>query len=75
MTSSIPASSIVNVLPNVVAAGGSALDLSGLVLTDSPRVPVGTVRVFTTPDAVSRFFGSLSNEATLATKYFAGFDG
>lgn len=75
MAASIPASAIVNVFPNVVAAGGSALDLSGLILTDSVRVPIGTVKGFPSAVAVSAFFGALSAEAALAATYFAGYDG
>lgn len=75
MVASIPASAIVNVFPNVVAAGGSALDLSGLVLTNSSRVPIGTVKGFDTATAVASFFGLVSAEASLAAIYFAGFDG
>lgn len=75
MTASIPASEIVKVIPNVIGAGGSALDLSGLFLTDSGRVPAGTVASFASQAAVAAYFGALSTEATLATVYFGGFDG
>jgi hypothetical protein len=75
MAASIPASAIVNVFPNVVAAGGSALDLSGLILTDNVRVPIGSVKGFASANAVAAFFGAQSNEATLATIYFGGYDG
>jgi hypothetical protein len=72
---SIPASEIVSVLPNVIGAGGNGLDLSGLFLTNSNRVPVGSVLSFASVAAVASFFGPLSEEATLATIYFGGFDG
>src|SRR5262249_15990392 len=73
--STIPASELVNVLPGVLEAGGSALDLNGLMLTTSIQVPIGTVQQF--PDAVSvqNYFGPSSHEASLATIYFNGFDG
>lgn len=75
MTASIPASAIVSVTPNVVSAGGNGLDLSGLFLTGSTRVPVGSVASFTSPDAVAAYFGAGSAEAATATTYFAGFEG
>lgn len=72
--STIPASAIVNVLPNVLAAGGNALDLVGLMLTTDTRVPIGTVGNFTSANAMSEFFGPTSQMADLGAKYFNGFD-
>lgn len=71
---SIPASEIVRVVPGVIGAGGSALDLNGLILTTDTAVPVGTVQSFATARDVERFFGGTSTEATLASIYFNGFD-
>jgi len=71
---SIPASEIVQVVPGVIGAGGSALDLNGLILTANTSVPVGAVQSFATPDDVSRFFGPTSPEAAVAASYFLGFD-
>lgn len=72
---SIPASAIVQVLPNVIDAGGSGLDLVGLILTNSTRVPIGTVPRFASADDVAAYFGPISTEASLASVYFAGYDG
>lgn len=74
-TPSIPASAIVNVTPSVIGAGGTGLDLNGLILTLSDYVPVGTVKEFTNPQDVADFFGPLNAEALMAAVYFAGFDG
>lgn len=74
MGASIPASAIVNIIPNVLSAGGSALDLVGLILTNSTRTPIGTVARFTSAADVATYFGPLSTEATLASVYFAGYD-
>ncbi|HDR9199665.1 TPA: DUF3383 domain-containing protein [Burkholderia vietnamiensis] len=71
---SIPASLIASVTPSVVSAGGSALDLIGVMLTTNTRVPVGTVPSFPTKDAVSAYFGATSPEYQLAAVYFNGFD-
>ncbi|WP_241300762.1 DUF3383 domain-containing protein [Burkholderia cenocepacia] len=71
---SIPASLIASVTPSVISAGGSALDLVGIILTTNSRVPIGTVPTFPTKDAVSAYFGSTSLEAQLAAVYFGGFD-
>lgn len=75
MTASIPASAIVNVFPNVIAAGGSGLDLVGLFLSNAGRVPAATAEEFASAAAVAAYFGPLSTEARLATVYFDGFAG
>lgn len=75
MGASIPASAIVNVVPNVLSAGGSGLDLVGLILTNSTQVPIGTVARFASAADVADYFGPLTTEASLATTYFAGYDG
>jgi hypothetical protein len=71
---SIPASQIVRVIPNVLSAGGSGLDLVGLILTNSNRVPIGSVARFVTADDVAAYFGPVSVEYTMASVYFAGYD-
>lgn len=70
----IPASQIVNVNPGVIAAGGSALDLSGLLLTESTRPPIGSVLSFSTAADVEAYFGASSAEAAQAAIYFDGYD-
>lgn len=75
MATSIPASAIVSVLPNVISAGGSGLDLVGLVLTASAQLPVGVVYSFSSAADVSAYFGPASTEVTIAATYFAGYDG
>jgi hypothetical protein len=74
MAASIPASAIVNVLPNVISAGGSGLDLVGLLLTQNTQAPIGSVLRFSSAADVAAYFGALSTEATLAATYFAGYD-
>ena len=71
---SIPASQIVSVTPAVIGAGGSALDLSGMVLSASPRVPIGSILSFPTAASVASYFGTGTDEAAIATTYFLGFD-
>lgn len=68
----IPASQLVNVLPGVLQAGGAALDLNGLFLTNSTRVPIGTVAQFPDEVAVESYFGP-GEETDLAIIYFNGF--
>lgn len=69
----IPASVIASAIPSVISAGGSALDLLGIILTTNTRVPIGSVPSFPTADAVSDYFGPTSNEYSLASVYFGGF--
>ena len=71
----IPASLYVSVVPSVVNAGGTALDLIELMLTTNNRVPIGQVYSFPTLASVQSFFGAASNEAASAAVYFAGFSG
>ena len=71
---SIPASLIANAIPSVISAGGSALDLIGIILTTNSRVPIGSVPNFPTKDAVAKYFGATSLEANLAAIYFKGYD-
>lgn len=80
--STIPANVLVNVDPSVIAAGGSALDLTGLILSGSTRVPIGTVASFPNGAAVTAFFGAGSPEdivangaAGLGAGYFGGYVG
>ncbi len=73
MVAAIPASQIVNVNPGVISAGGTGLDLSGLLLTDSTRVPIGQVLSFPTAAAVGAYFGLSSVEYAEAVIYFGGF--
>lgn len=77
----ISADLFVAIDPSVVAAGGSALDLNGLVLTSGTQVPIGTVASFGDAQAVQDYFGGGSKELQIAqggvglgSGYFGGFD-
>lgn len=69
----IPISTVVNVTPGVIGAGGNALQMNGLVLTQNLLMPTGTVLSFANAAAVSDFFGPASAEYAYASIYFAGF--
>ena len=71
--STIPASQIVNVIPNVLSPGGTALQMNGVLLTTSERVPIGSVLQFATAADVGAYFGLNSLEYDLAGNYFNGF--
>lgn len=70
----IPASELVNVLPGVLAAGGAAVELNGLILTNGTAIPIGSVYQFATAADVSDYFGPSSDEAAMANVYFAGYN-
>lgn len=70
----IPVSQIVQVNPGVLAAAGSAVDLNGLILTNSSRAPVGSVPSFATALDVGNYFGPSSDEYSAAQIYFSGPD-
>ncbi|HDG0630511.1 TPA: DUF3383 domain-containing protein [Serratia marcescens] len=69
----IPITKDVKINPGVLAAGGTALDLNGLILTDSAYAPVGSVLTFSSDEDVADYFGSTSQEASMATIYFSGY--
>jgi len=71
--STIPASQIVNVIPNVLSPGGTALQMNGVLLTTSERVPIGSALQFATAADVGAYFGLNSLEYDLAGNYFNGF--
>lgn len=71
----IPASQLVSVNPSVLTAGGSALQMTALMLTTSTRVPIGTVSSFADAPSVGNYFGLSSLEKTAADVYFSGFTG
>jgi hypothetical protein len=71
----IPASQIVQVNPGVLAAAGSAIDLNGLIFTNSPYPPIGTMPGFSNPEDVGAYFSLASLEYEAALIYFAGPDG
>jgi hypothetical protein len=72
---SIPAKEIVSVLPNILAAGGNELQLTGIVLDNGSRVPLGTVPSFPDAASVGAYFGLSSKQMALATVYFKGYVG
>ncbi len=71
----IPASELVQVVPNVLSAGGNPLSLNSIFLTQSQRVPLNQVAEFAALADVEDFFGPNSDEARLAGIYFNGFNG
>ncbi|MBO1326050.1 DUF3383 domain-containing protein [Acetobacter sp. TBRC 12305] len=69
----IPISTLVQVTPGVLAAGGGLNDLTGLILTqDTDVVPAGTVTAYTSAADVATAFGAATAEAAMAGVYFAG---
>jgi hypothetical protein len=71
----IPATQLVAVNPSVLSAGGNAVNLNGLMLTNSYRAPIGSVLQLATAIDVQDYFGTSSPEAAAAAVYFAGFTG
>ena len=71
--STIPVAQIVNVIPNVISAGGTALVLNGVMLTKNVRVPTGQVMSFVSALTVGAFFGLTSPEYAQAQIYFNGY--
>lgn len=74
MTKSIPSDFFSSVTPGVVSPGGSALDLLGLVLSPSNRVPTGLVYPFPDADSVGAYFGKTGDEYQFAVNYFNSYD-
>lgn len=74
VTPAIPASQLVDVIPSVLSAGGSGLQLNAIILTDATQPPIGQVLTFADATDVEDYFGSTSQEAALASIYFNGPD-
>lgn len=61
---SIPASTIVSVVPSVLAAGGNPLALNGLFLSANPSLPLGAPISFPTLASVLAYFGQYTTSFT-----------
>jgi len=73
MTNAIPISQIVNVNPGVLSAAGNAVNLNGLILTQSTYAPMGQAIPFADSADVASYFGPQSVEAAMAKIYFNGY--
>lgn len=71
----IPASQLVSVSPAVLSAGGNALNVTGLMLTQNFRVPIGTFQSFPSSLALSNALGAASVDAAAGAIYFGGYTG
>jgi len=71
----IPIDQIVRINPAVLEAAGSAIDLNGVILSDSEYLPTGQAVQFALAGDVSDYFGPESVEADMATIYFNGYEG
>lgn len=69
----VNADKLVQIVPRVIDAGSSGLTFGGLFLSKSTYLPVGRVVRFASSSAVAEYFGSGSQEAQAAVKYFAGY--
>lgn len=73
IATSVPASYVVEVIGQSLSGGGSALDLIGLMLSKSNRVPNNTVLAFPSASSVGSYFGLTAPEYADAQVYFGGF--
>ncbi len=71
---SISASRIVSVTPRVISAGGTDLEIVGLLLTTNALAVFPGTLEFTSASAVGEYFGTDSKEYRAASKYFLGYD-
>jgi len=72
--STIPFSAVANIIPGVLSAGGNAVDLNAVVLSESIYAPQDQVLDFANAPDVSAYFGAASPEAAIAAGYFQGPD-
>ena len=66
----VPFNQVVSVIPSVLSAGGEAVDLNGLLLTQNAYAPYGQILSFANAASVGSYFGASSTEAGLAANYF-----
>lgn len=71
---SINANQIVKVIPRVINAGASELEIVGLFLTENPLCPFPAAMSFSTASAVGAYFGLDSAEYAAAARYFVGYN-
>lgn len=72
MLPSIPASTVVNVIPAVIGTGGTALALNTVLLSDVSIYPINQ---YSSADDVGAVFGTGSDQYTFAQTYFNGYTG
>lgn len=72
MLASIPASEIVTVLPSVLGAGGTAMALNAVVISDDVKF---VAKEYSNADAVGNDYGTTSDKYKFAQIYFNGFTG
>lgn len=72
--STIPFSTVANIIPGVLPAGGNAVDLSEVVLSESIYAPQQEVLGFENAPDAEAYFGTGSPEAAIAAGYFQGPD-
>lgn len=72
--STIPFSTVANIIPGVLPAGGNAVDLSAVVLSQSIYAPQQEVLGFADSPSAAAYFGANSPEAAIAAGYFQGPD-
>lgn len=70
----ISASQIVKVTPRVISAGGTDLEITGLLLTTNPLTVFPGVTSYTSAAAVGAYYGTESAEYNAAVKYFLGYN-
>lgn len=71
---SISASQIVNVVPRVINAGGTDLEITGLLLTTNSLCVFPGAMSFSNASSVGAYFGLTSAEYQAAQSYFLGYD-
>jgi len=72
MLASIPASEIVTVLPSVLGAGGTAMALNAVIISDDVKF---VAKEYSNADAVGNDYGTTSEKYKFAQIYFNGFTG
>lgn len=68
----IPVSYYVNVLPGVIGAGSNPLAMNTLLATQNPIAIDSSLQQFSSASAVGDYFGTGSEEYSLASRYFSG---
>lgn len=73
MAGTIPFSWVANAIPGVLSAGGTAVDLNGVLLSQNPMVPYPQVLAYMGATALSTAYGAASLDAQLSAIYFNGY--
>ena len=75
VSGTVPISSVVKINPGTIGVAAGVSFINGLIITNSTSLPVGTIKQYSSAQAVAQDFTASSQEAQMASVYFTGYEG